>query len=179
MASEPIVELDARFSSPGAAPRPWSEVLGVIERNDIFWLSTVRRSGRPHLAPLPAIWLDGSLHLCTGEAEQKAVNLRHEPRCALATGSSAFLSGLDVVVEGLAERVVDDALLRRLAERWATKLDWTFEVVDGAFREPRSDVAGSDFEATGTAIVFGVAPTKVLAFGKGEPFSQTRYLFDR
>jgi hypothetical protein len=25
--------------------------------------------------------------------------------------------------------------------------------------------------------VFGVTPDKVLAFGKGEPFSQTRYRF--
>jgi hypothetical protein len=28
-----------------------------------------------------------------------------------------------------------------------------------------------------TGLVFGVTPDKVLAFGKGEPFSQTRYRF--
>lgn len=82
-------------------------------------------------------------------------------------------------MEGVAERVVDDALLGRLAERWSSKLDWTFEVVDGAFREPSSTVAGSELDDTSTALVFAVTPTKVLAFGKGEPFSQTRYRFAR
>jgi hypothetical protein len=30
----------------------------------------------------------------------------------------------------------------------------------------------------GTGLVFGIKATKALAFGKGEPFSQTRYCFD-
>ncbi|MEK8228512.1 hypothetical protein NKG05_24565 [Oerskovia sp. M15] len=43
--------------------------------------------------------------------------------------------GLDLVVEGAAERVTEDHALRRLAERWACKYDWRFEVHDGAFRD--------------------------------------------
>lgn len=175
--TDPIAELDARFSSTDATARPWSDVEQVIEQAEIFWLSTVRTDGRPHVTPLPAIWLGGALHFCTGPAEQKARNLASNPRCILTTGTSEFHSGLDVVVEGEAVAVTDDSHLRDLAAQWKRKLDWTFDVVDGAFREPQSETAGQEFDAKGVANVFAVAPTKVLAFGKGEPFSQTRYRF--
>ncbi|HEV2760336.1 MAG TPA: alpha/beta fold hydrolase [Acidimicrobiales bacterium] len=149
----------------------------ALERAEIFWLSTVRPDGRPHVTPLPAIWLDGRLHFCTGPGEQKAKNIEADPRCVLTTGSDRFLSGLDVVVEGSAVRVTDQPLLYRLAGLWESKLNWPYEVVDGAFRERSSDIAGAEFEGRGVAHVFAVSPSKVLAFGKGEPFSQTRYRF--
>jgi nitroimidazol reductase NimA-like FMN-containing flavoprotein (pyridoxamine 5'-phosphate oxidase superfamily) len=176
-AADPTIELDARFSGPGAAPVPWADVVAAIERAEIFWLSTVRRDGRPHVTPLPAMWLDGALHFCTGPQEQKARNLESNPNCVLTTGTDRFLSGLDVVVEGAAVRVTDQARLAALAELWKAKLDWPFEAVDGGFRELDEEVAGQDFGARATAHVFRVSPAKVLAFGKGEPFSQTRYRF--
>ncbi len=175
--TDPTAELDDRFSSDGAAPVPWSEVLGAIDRAEIFWLSTVRGDGRPHVTPLPAMWLDGALHFCTGPGEQKFKNIEGNPHCVLTTGSDRFLSGLDVMVEGDAARVTDEALLERLAAMWASKLGWRFEVADGGFRERASDVAGAEFDERGAAWVFAVAPTKVLAFGRGESFSQTRYRF--
>jgi hypothetical protein len=87
----------------------------------------------------------------------------------LTTGCNTWERGLDVVVEGAAERVTDDALLRRLATAWAGKWDgrWRYEARDGAFHHPDG----------GVALVFQVAPSKVLAFGKGE-FSHTRYRFE-
>src|SRR5512133_4221733 len=112
--AEPLTELDARFSSPGAQPRPWPEVVAALERAEMFWLSTVRRDGRPHVTPLPAIWLDGTLYFCTGSEEQKTRNLESEPRCVLTTGTNDLRSGLDVVVEGTAVRVTDQAQLRQL-----------------------------------------------------------------
>ncbi|HSJ82453.1 MAG TPA: pyridoxamine 5'-phosphate oxidase family protein [Acidimicrobiia bacterium] len=171
---EPVIELDPRFSSDGATARPWSEALAVIEQAEIFWLSTVRRDGRPHVTPLPAIWLDGALHFCTGPGEQKAKNIEGNPQCSLTTGSDQFRSGLDVVVEGRAVRVTDEPLLRRLATMWKTKLDWSFEVVPGGFRDPVVEDTGEGQ----IGHVFAVAPAKVIAFGKGEPFSQTRYTFE-
>jgi general stress protein 26 len=166
---EPIAELHEDFSSPDAAPRPWVEVVDVLSKSEMFWLSTVRRDGRPHVTPLPAVWLDGTLHFCTGDQEQKAKNLDADPRCILTTGTNEFRSGLDVVVEGTATRLTDTEQLTRLAAIWKSKLDWTFEVADGQFHDPDG----------GDALVFGVRPTKVLSFGKGEPYSQTRYRFER
>jgi general stress protein 26 len=165
--ADPIPELDERFSEPEASPRPWSEVLAVIEAAEISWLSTVRADGRPHVTPLPVFWLDGALHFCTGPGEQKARNLAHDPRCAITTGTDRFRSGLDVVVEGTARRVTDTDVLHRLTPLWREKLDWEFDVVPG---EGFVDPGGAD-----VAHVFAVTPAKVLAFGKGEPYSQTRY----
>jgi hypothetical protein len=83
------------------------------------------------------------------------------------TGCNRWDEGVDVVVEGDAVRVADDKMLERLAEAWASKWDgrWRFEVRDGCFhQEP------------GAALVFRVAPAKILAFGKGT-FSQTSHRF--
>lgn len=121
---QPAAELDHRFPSEGATPRPWAEVRGIIEAAEMFWLSTVRRAGRPHVTPLPVMWLDGQLHCCTGPGEQKARNIHRNPACVLTTGTNTFGSGLDVVVEGRAARVTDRALPERLAARWEAKLGW-------------------------------------------------------
>ena len=172
---EPTVEIDERFSSPGATARPWVEIVAAMDAAEIFWLSTTRRDGRPHVTPLPAMWRDGALHFCTGPEEQKAVNLAAEPRCILTTGSDRFLSGLDIVVEGTAVRVTDHATLEALAAMWQDKLDWPFLVADGAFHHPPNP--DQPDQPQGVAHVFAVRPTKVLAFGKGEPFSQSRYVF--
>jgi general stress protein 26 len=163
---EPATELNEQFSQLAATARPWAEVADVLSKSEMFWLSTVRRDGRPHVTPLPAIWLDGALHFCAGASEQKAKNLAAEPRCILTTGTNRLRSGLDVVMEGTAVRVTSQERLQRLAAIWKSKLDWTFEVADGAFRDPEGR----------HGLVFGVAPAKVLSFGK-EPYSQTRYRF--
>jgi general stress protein 26 len=165
---EPIPELDRRYGDPDAEPTPWAEALALIDGAELFWISTVRADGRPHVTPLPTVWQDGALHFCTGADEQKSVNLTVNASCALTTGNNAWKEGLDVVVEGRAERVTDGATLQRLAEAWATKYhgDWAYDVVDGAFvNEGHS------------ALVFAVRPTKVIAFAKGN-FAQTRYRFD-
>ena len=166
---EPTPELDRRYGDPGAEPTPWAEALTLIEGAELFWISTVRADGRPHVTPLPAVWQDDALHFCTGADEQKGVNLAVNAACVLTTGTNAWKQGLDVIVEGRAERVTDDAALRRLADAWATKYhgDWIFEVDDGAF-------VNEDHPA----LVFAVRPTKVIAFAKGD-FAQTRYRFDR
>ncbi|HMG40676.1 MAG TPA: pyridoxamine 5'-phosphate oxidase family protein [Acidimicrobiales bacterium] len=164
--NEPKVELHEGFSEPGAVARPWADVVDVLTTSEIFWLSTVRGDGRPHVTPLPAIWLDGTLYFCTGDAEQKSKNLGSEPRCILTTGTNRLRSGLDVVVEGTAVAVTDEPQLHALAALWKSKLDWDFGVEGDAFR----DADGR------RGLVFGVTPTKVLSFGR-EPATQTRYRF--
>ena len=165
----PTPELDARFSDPNASATPWSEVLRTIQDAELFWISTVKADGHPHVAPLPVVWYDGVAYFCTGAGEQKGVNLARNPHCALTTGTNRWKAGLDVVIEGPARRVTDDALLQRLADAWESKFagDWHFEVADGAFHQDG-----------GEALVFGVVPEKVLAFAKGE-FAQTRFRFSR
>jgi nitroimidazol reductase NimA-like FMN-containing flavoprotein (pyridoxamine 5'-phosphate oxidase superfamily) len=167
MTPEPVTTLDPRFSDPEAVATDWEETRRALETAQLFWVSTVRADGRPHVTPLVAVWLDGALHFCTGPDEQKAVNLRGNRHVVLTTGCNEWERGLDVVLEGEAVQVTDDRTLERLAETWATKWDgsWRYEVRDGAFAHDG-----------GTALVFAVEPTKVYAFGKGT-FSQTRHRF--
>jgi general stress protein 26 len=162
-----VTELDLRFSDPDAEATAWDQTRRALEDGELFWIATVRADGRPHVTPLVAVWFDGAVHFCTGAAEQKAVNLEHNAHVILMTGCNTWDRGLDVVVEGDAVRVTDDRTLERLAEAWSKKWDgqWHFKVRHGEF----------EHEA-GTALVFRVAPKKILAFGKGS-FSHTRHRF--
>ena len=168
--SGPRTEIDARFSSEGASPTDWSEGVKRIEEAEIFWVTTVRPDGRPHVTPLISVWLEGVAYFCTGHDERKARNLASNPGCVLTTGCNHYDEGLDVVIEGEAKRTTDDGVLQRVAEAYEFKYgpDWHFEVADGAFHG----------QGETEAWVFELAPAKVLGFRKGEVFSQTRWVFD-
>jgi general stress protein 26 len=166
-ATTPISELNTDFSSPEATARPWSDVENVLITAKMFWISTVRPDGRPHVTPIPAVWHDGALHICTGAQEQKARNLDRNPQCVLTTGTPTMDTGLDVIVEGTARRVTDRDRLGTLAELWRERLGWDFQVGEESFS------ADGDRKA----LVFAVPPAKILAFGKSEPPSQTRFRF--
>jgi general stress protein 26 len=167
VARTPITELEPSFSSPSASATPWATAVQILDEAEVFWLTTVRPDGRPHVTPLLAVWLDGALWFCTGETERKARNLAINARCVLTTGRNALNEGLDIVLEGMAVKVETSDRLQALAERYRSKYDWTFAVRDGRFLGPDGNVA----------IVFAVTPTVVFGFGKGEPFSQTRWRF--
>jgi nitroimidazol reductase NimA-like FMN-containing flavoprotein (pyridoxamine 5'-phosphate oxidase superfamily) len=166
--STPVTDIDSRFSDPAASATDWEQTRRVLETAELFWITTVRADGRPHVTPLVAVWLDGALHFSTGATEQKAVNLRGNPHVILTTGRSDWDAGLDVIVEGDAIRLTDDETLRRLAAVWAAKWDgrWQYEVRDGGFYHPGG----------GGVLVFRVTPAKILAFAKGT-FSHTRHRF--
>src|SRR5215212_435588 len=172
---EPVAELEPQFSSDDATAMAWAEGRQHLERAEVYWLSTVRPDGQPHVTPLLSVWLDGALYFCTGPDERKARNLGQNPHCVLTTGCNTLNEGLDVVVEGDAAKVSDDAKLRRVADAYLSKYgsDWHFAVRDGAlYHDPGSLRGGTD---TGEAWVYEVTPKKVFGFGKGEPFSQTRW----
>jgi nitroimidazol reductase NimA-like FMN-containing flavoprotein (pyridoxamine 5'-phosphate oxidase superfamily) len=159
------MQLDTRFSDPDAQPTPWSETEQALERAELYWITTVRADGRPHVTPLVGVFRDGAMHFCTGLHEQKARNLEHSPLVAITTGTNTWAKGLDVVVEGKAVRVTDHDALQRLADAYETKYGsaWHFDVVEGGFGS-QHDVAG----------VFRIEPAKVLAFAKA-PHGQTSY----
>jgi general stress protein 26 len=167
MTTEPTPQLDPRFSDPGAMATPWTQARDVLATAQLSWITTVRSDGRPHVTPLVTVWREDTLYFTTGAAEQKGHNLAANPHVVVTTGCNGWQDGLDVMVEGDAVRVTDGSRLRELAAAWREKWDgsWKFDVGDGVF-----------LHDAGEAQVYGVAPTKVLAFGKG-PFSHTRYRF--
>jgi general stress protein 26 len=161
--------LDSRFSEPAAAATPWQAAEDVLERAELYWLTTVRADGRPHVTPLIGVLFDGAMHFTTGLDEQKGRNLDHNANVALTTGTNTWAQGLDVVVEGAAVRVTDRDALGRLAAALVEKYGeaWRFEVGDGVFLH-----GGGEH----TAAVFRIEPAKVLAFAK-DPHAQTTYRF--
>jgi len=158
-------ELDARFSDPDATPTAWASARAVLDDARIAWIATTRRDGRPHVTPVVFVWSDDAPHFCTGPDEQKHKNLDANPSCLLLTGANTYEEGLDVVVEGEAVRVADDARLHRLADAFTDKYgeDWRFEVRDGRFHH-----------GGGPATVFRIECRKALGFARGTA-GQTRW----
>jgi hypothetical protein len=160
-------KLDTRFSAPAAQATPWSDTERALEQAELYWITTVRADGRPHVTPLIGVWFDGAMHFTTGLEEQKARNLARNAHVALTTGTNTWDQGLDVVVEGRAVRVTDAGALAALAAAIEAKYGdvWHFDVGDGVFLHS----AGAH-----EAAAFRVDATKVMAFGK-DPHAQTTY----
>lgn len=166
---EPVAELDPRYSDENAEqPTGWDEARRRLAGAEVFWLSTVRGDGRPHVTPLIAVWLDGALHFSTGPGEQKARNLAANTQVVLTTGNASLGEGLDLVVEGEAVRVRGSAALQAIAAAFEAKYgpDWHFDVQDETFRHE-----------AGSSLVFTVAPRTAYGFRKGKEFSHTRWRF--
>jgi uncharacterized pyridoxamine 5'-phosphate oxidase family protein len=168
-AAEPIADVDARFSSPDPAAVPWRDATRVLDEAQVYWISTVRTDGRPHVTSIAAVWLADTLYVTTGGDEQKAKNLQHNPNCAVTTGCNV-MDGLDVVLEATVERETDMGRLQALADANRLKYGQLFpyEVRDGALYLE---------DAPGKVIAYRLRISKAFAFGKGATFSQTRYRF--
>lgn len=157
-------KLDQRFSE-ATEPTEWPAAAAALTEAELYWLTTVRGDGRPHVTPLVGVWVDDSFVFCTGPGEQKARNLEHGTAVTVSTGVNTWNAGLDLVVEGTAARVIGRAKLAALADAYRGKYgdDWDFDCDEEAF-DPEGEAA----------IVFRVTPAKVLAFAKS-PHGQTRF----
>jgi general stress protein 26 len=165
----PVTELSA-FSSPNATPTEWSQARGELAGAEVYWLSTVRPDGRPHVTPLLAIWLEGALYFCTGPDERKAKNLSANSHCVLTTGRCT-LDGLDLVIEGTAEGVTDHAELGRVANTYESKYGPHFVAPDGTWSGLGDAIRRAE------VLVFRLTPKTAFGFGKGGSYSQTRWRF--
>src|SRR5438045_9429581 len=112
--NEPITTLDTRHGVPRGGVTPWEETRRVLETAELFWLTTVRADGRPHVTPLVAVWHDGALYFTITDDGQKAVNLRGNLHVILTTGCNTWKEGLNVVLEGEAVRLTDPETLERV-----------------------------------------------------------------
>ena len=82
------------------------------------------------------------------------------------------LTGIDLVIEGVARKVTDDETLQRLAKRYADQ-GWPATVKDGAFTY--------DYSAPSAGPppwdLYVVAPTTVFGVLTSEPGGATRWRF--
>jgi len=157
-------ELDRRFGD-AEEPLDGETVRKALTAAELYWVTTIRRDSRPHVTPVIGLWFEDSFVFCTGGGEQKARNLEHHDAVAVTTGTNTWNDGLDVVVEGRAQRVLGLERLTALADEYRDKYGdaWDFDADDTVF-----DPDG------GRAHVFQVEPTKVIAFAKA-PHGQTTF----
>jgi nitroimidazol reductase NimA-like FMN-containing flavoprotein (pyridoxamine 5'-phosphate oxidase superfamily) len=130
------------------------------------WLATTNPDGRPHVVPLGMMWDDGKAYFTSGLGARKAKNLALSPHCTLSVATQPF----DIVVEGQATIVTDEATLQRGAELYE---GWGPTVRDGAFYH--------EFSAPSAGpppwYLYEVTPETVFAFGTAEPYGATRFDF--
>ena len=74
-----------------------------------------------------AIWVDDNFYFVSGPRLRKSRNLVANPSCAV----SVSLDDIDVVVEGTARKVTDEAVLERVANLYAS-LGWPARASAGA-----------------------------------------------
>jgi len=154
-------------------PIPWSRALEALEAkpkaNETSFLATTRPDGRPHLAGVGAVWDGGKVYFVSGAGTRKSRNVAENPSCAV----SMSLEGIDLVIEGRAERVTDDATLHRLAKRYAEG-GWPAEVKDGAFTYEYSAPSAGPPPWN----LYEVTPTTVFGVLAAEPGGAMRWRFD-
>lgn len=154
---------------PDERPQPsWQESSQRLATADTYWLATVRPDGRPHAVPLLAVWVAGTLHFVASQTSRKARNLAHDPHCVITARSGP----LDLVAEGTATKVRDEARLRQAAAAYADKYGWTVSIRDHAFYAEGAPTAGPPpFE------LYQVTPTIAFGFGTDETSNATRWRF--
>ena len=139
--------------------RSGSQARDELAGAEVYWLSTVRPDGRPHVTPLLGVWLEGALYFCTGPNERKAKNLSANRHCVLTTGHST-LDGLDLVIEGTGEGVSDHAELERVANTYESKYGPHFVAPDGTWSGLGDAIRRAE------VLVYRVAPETGLGLAK-------------
>jgi pyridoxine/pyridoxamine 5'-phosphate oxidase len=160
----------------GHDPIPWSRALKQLEaqareegRGRTCWLATTDSDGRPHLAAVGAIWVDGKFYFTSGPRLRKSRNLAANPSCAV----SVSLDDIDVVVEGPARKVSDASTLERVANLYAS-LGWPARASGGAITAEFSAPSAG----RGPWDLYAVAPTAAVGVATKEPHGATRWRFD-
>jgi len=150
---------------------PWSRAVEQLEagKANSFWLATVRPDGRPHSAAVGALWVDGKLYFTSGPQTRKSRDLAHNPACVF----SVTLPDLDLVMEGTAARVTDEATLQRLAQAYAAQ-GWPARASDGALTaEYSAPSAGPP-----PWFLYVLTPTTAFGVATAEPHGATRWQFE-
>jgi len=153
-------------------PIPWSralEALEAVQPEARSFLGTTRPDGRPHAAGVGALWDEGKVYFVSGAGTRKSRNVAQNAQCSIAMA----LNGIDLVIEGVAERVTDDETLQRVAQRYADQ-GWAPTVKDGAFTHEYSAPSAGPPPWD----VYAVKPTTVFGVLAAEPGGATRWRFE-
>jgi hypothetical protein len=168
---EPISEKN--LDRYGSAPIPWSRArdqLDATGERQTYWLATVRPDGQPHATAVGALWVDDKFYFTSGPGTRKSRNLAENASCVISVG----LADLDLVVEGTAAMVTDEATLQRIAARYAAQ-GWPARASDGAITAEYSAPSAGPPPWT----LYAVTPITAFAVATAEPYGATRWQFER
>ena len=158
----------------GDAPLTWSRARSALSGDptaDVtYFLGTCRPDGTPHAAGVGAQWLAGDLYFTSNAAARKARDLAVNPRCTV----SVRLPGIDLVLDGSAERVTDPGLLEQVAAGYREG-GWPAEVDGDAVTAPFSAPSAGPPPWQ----VYRFAFHTVVGVATVEPYGATRWRFDR
>jgi len=159
----------------GGEPMPWSRALEQLEAQTLevghgvtYWLATVRPGGRPHIAAVGALWVDGKFYFTSGAGTRKSRNLAENPNCVI----SVSLGDLDLVVEGTAVRVTDSPTLRRAAKLYAAQ-GWPARVSAAAITAEYSAPSAGPHPWD----LYVVTPSTAFGVATAEPNGASRWRF--
>jgi hypothetical protein len=139
---------------------PWAVALERLEHpapGQNHWLATVTPEGRPHLMPIIAFWLQGAFHFLAGTGTRKGRNLAADDHCVIGTGNLTIPS-MDLIVEGRAKPITDEADVRRLAAAFGGE-GWPLDSRGSDVYGPHGPTAGPPPYA-----IYRLEPTKVFGF---------------
>lgn len=165
---EPVVEQSIATNGVMAVT-PWAEAREQLEGARKYWLATVKPNGQPHVMPLFGVWSESELYFTSGVAARKVRNLAQNSHCVI----TAIGKSLDLIVEGEAAKVRDEARLQHVAELYSSKYGWHLRVHDGAYLADY----GAPSAGPPPYELYEVRPVTVFGLGTDEPFGATRWRF--
>jgi nitroimidazol reductase NimA-like FMN-containing flavoprotein (pyridoxamine 5'-phosphate oxidase superfamily) len=159
------------MTTSGAALIPWADARERLAAAQLYWFASVRPDGAPHVRPVLAVWWDGSMYSTSSPTARKATNLAANARCAITVRDP----DMDLVLEGEATRVDDEATLEVVAATYLEKYGWPVTIRDGAYDAPY----GAPTAGEPPYALYRVTPAAVFAFGTDDELGprSTRFGF--
>jgi PPOX class probable F420-dependent enzyme len=107
----------------GLGEDAWTQVGEMLSAARNYWLGTTRPDGRPHAMPVWGVWLDDMFWFATDRRSRKGRNLARKPALVVHLESGDNV----VVLEGIAEEVVEPSLFTRFADAYEKKYQWRLQ----------------------------------------------------
>ncbi|MDX1614792.1 MAG: pyridoxamine 5'-phosphate oxidase family protein [Candidatus Promineifilaceae bacterium] len=116
-AQRPSLPASYGISPSASGLLTWDFVDRRLAQARNYWVATTRPDGHPHVSPVWGLWLDHHFYFATGATSRKWRNLMANPALIVHLESGDEV----VILEGTAERVLDDDVLTRLDEAYEAK----------------------------------------------------------
>jgi nitroimidazol reductase NimA-like FMN-containing flavoprotein (pyridoxamine 5'-phosphate oxidase superfamily) len=149
-------------------PATWDEATSRLRDSKTYWVATIRPEGTPHVMPVLGVWVDGAFHFCAGAATRKARNLARDPHCVVASAAES----LDIVLEGVANRVEDASRVKRAALEYMQKYGWDAKPRGSAFHGEGAPTAGP-----APLDLYELTLHRAFTFGTNESINAMRWEF--